>query len=114
MTKMYAGFHEVIKIETPVIKEDEILISHIGDGEYNFNIFGSAHKDFNKFLDGVAKYLHIPVSDLIICEYNSAYYSNRILIGHIFKIEEEGSIHIILYAVVTIEKIDPEKFPVGE
>jgi hypothetical protein len=113
MKKMYEGFNEVFPIEIPIIKEDEILISHVGDGEYQFNIFGSAHTDFKKFLDGVAKYLHIPVSDLIICKYNSDY-SNRILIGHIFKIEEEDSIHIILYAVATIEKLDPEDFPVGE
>jgi hypothetical protein len=100
----YTPEHGAFIESIPELKEDEIYISHVGDGEYNFNVFGSAHKDIKKFLLAVASRLKIDADSVKFFRFND---------GRIYIIRTVGNIFIDI-AVITIKKIDPEEFPIGE
>lgn len=86
-------------IDIPVLKEKEIYISHVGDMEYNFNVFGSAHLDIEKFLSKLCEDNDCPRNELSFRK-NSA--GNK----HFYVVFGDQCL-----AYVTVEKIDPEELP---
>jgi hypothetical protein len=112
--KISWGYNEAIRIDKlPELDKDEIYISHVGDGEYSFNVFGSAHRDMKKYLKILRdRYkLHNNIgtinNEVYIYKYETGY-----LICTFY--EYNNKIRVWEIARLTIEEIDPEKFPIGE
>ena len=87
----------------PDLKENEIYISHVGDGEYMFNIFGGAYSDLNLFLCVLAKDHKCTLNDFSFWYYFSGHYFISL------KHYDTSKSKIYYYDVgyITIEKTDP-------
>ena len=100
----YTDVLEVI----PKLEEDEVYISHVGDGEYEFNVFGSVHKDLEKFVEQLVPRMMRSSTRLLAKSFRN---------GKGFRVYEEyvyeGKKYLAEIARLTIEKIDPEKAPIG-
>jgi len=88
----------------PKIEPNQVFISHVGDGEYTFNVFGSVHTNMEVFLNKVLSYYsyyNIKREELIIlCE------GNEYLVIH----PHNNSFSVI--ARLTLATINPETFPI--
>jgi hypothetical protein len=87
--------------EFPVLPENKIYISHVGDGEYKFNVFGSAHRDMEKFQSIICRNWAVRREDVEI---------------YLEKIYLENDVYFLVWkkreiiAWVTVAEIDPEYF----
>ena len=97
---------EKINTNIPDLEVDEIYISHVGDGEYSFNTFGSAHLNLMKLFKNLAKQLGCEILDLNIVQYTNP---NTGLPNDVYYIELGGQDQMC----ITIEKLDPESFSWG-
>lgn len=83
----------------PDLKENEIYILHVGDGEYNFNVFGAVYNDLLKLWQAIKeKYPDEDIKQFIVSLENKSRYF----------------ISIDIYndiACISIEKVNPENFP---
>lgn len=89
--------HKVV-IEKPEITEGKILISHIGDGEYEYNVFGSAWTSWEKFVEALKKAINP----------KDTFFSHKLV-----SLRTYSETFIIFYdsrivAELTIEKLNPE------
>lgn len=90
----------------PELKENEVYVSHVGDGEYDFYVFGSVHRDLDAFIDKLMeRYPAYNDKDLFVSYEHLDHYE----ISYIW-----GSGPVPVLAWITIEEIDPKYFPIGE
>jgi len=92
--------------DIPDLKDGEIYISHVGDGEYQFNVFGGVYTDKKLLYDSFLKaYERNRNETIIFCrpkdeEKSFSFY--RFWEPYFFEI-----------ARVTIETLNPEEFNLG-
>lgn len=86
-----------------IISKDsnKVFISHVGDHEYSFNVFGSVHTNITKYLLKLSEYSKCPTDKLKIVEYPENTFE---IFNTTFKIPYR-------IAYLTIVEIDPEEFP---
>jgi len=96
----------------PKLKENEIYIQYVHDGEYSFNIFGGAYTDLDLFLDQLSIHYKVEKKDLIIFKYlkNSFYICKKWIYPEGFKLT---GYHYSNLAYITINTINPLKFHPG-
>lgn len=111
----YDGWEEIDKM--PELKDGEIFVSHVGDGEYSFNVFGSAHTELDTFKKKIEEYYTRAwkTSGEIILGQRVEGKERYNMYGMFFKYTDWRSGTKILYdqmAFFTIEQINPETFPI--
>ena len=82
------------------LTETEIYISHVGDGEYSFNVFGGAYTDLDYLLNEIVKNYNCTLEDITIQEWAS---------GDKFTIHNGNQ----WIGVISIEQINPLDFTSG-
>jgi hypothetical protein len=101
---------EIIVLDTmPALKSNEVYVSHVGDHEYAFNIFGSIHTDFENFLSALADYAKCSKDDILIYTYPNNHKDFWISAK---RISDDKRKWLEKLAVLTIETINPIKFPI--
>jgi hypothetical protein len=91
----------------PELKDNEVYVSHISDGEYPFNTFGGVYTNLNLFLSCLANYFNCSVESLhfyCLNHINGYYISKR------FFSPETADFHYYDIGYITIETINPNKF----
>jgi len=60
-----------IETQLPDLKSGEVYISHIGDGEYEFNVFGNVYDNLLLMWDAIEKAVDINRNELTIAHHNN-------------------------------------------
>lgn len=99
-------FTNFVNMDLPDLKDNEIYVSHVGDGEYNFNVFGSAWDDYMELFNKIAEYFKCKPSELSTGKRPN--YDGSITDPSYLVIYKGNAI-----ARITVEQINPTKFPNG-
>ena len=100
---------EKLITKIPDLKENEVYISHVSDGEYPFNIFGGVYTDLNLFLCALAENQKCTLNDFYFRGYNNKYYDISLKYYDTF----ESTMCLYKVGYITIEKINPVILNIG-